>query len=122
MSGQCNNGQIERLLKFLISMPLPDSYHEILQEQISCCSIRVEQYSDCLKILFENHGNTRTFPTELPTLLQGGQILKESGPLSFILLIEKGYVVQFEVVDSGLNEIDWVCFWSHTPIYDVEYD
>lgn len=112
---------IQSLLSFLLTFPLPNSYRAILQEQILRSSIHVEQYNDCFKLLFENNRDAREFPPGLPTLLQGGQVLKDSGPISFQLFVEKGYIVQFEVVDMGLKKIDWDYFWAHTPIYDVEY-
>ena len=113
--------QINRLLQFLLQMPMPNFYRTILREQVSCSSVIVEEYVDCLKILFEDNHRASMFPLGLPTLLQGGQVLKDSGPISFHVFVEKGYLVQFELVDMGLNNIDWDYFWSHTPIYDVDY-
>lgn len=115
------DNHIQSLLRFLIEFPLPTSYRMILREQIMSSVLHIEQYTDCFKILFENKRDTNMFPLDLPTLLQGGQILKESGPISFQLFVENGYVVQFEVVDMGLNEIDWEYFWTHSPVYDIEY-
>ncbi len=58
----------------------------------------------------------RAFPLGIPTLLQDGQVLKDSGPILFSLFVEKRYVVQFEVVDMGLNEIDWEFLVAYTDL------
>lgn len=121
MDNQYHSEFLRSLIDFILRLPLPESYGEILREQIANSTIRTERYSDCLKILFMANQNTKSFPLGLPTLLQGGQIITDRAPISFHLFVENGYVVQFEVVDMGLEKIDWGYFWSHTPVYDIKY-
>lgn len=116
------NELAQALIDFFLSFPIPTLYKDILKEQIAGSSYYIEQYCDCIKILFQKNPNSKTLPLWLPTMLQGCQILKENGPISCQLYVENGYVVQFEVVDMGLNEIDWNYFWSHKPIFDIEYN
>ena len=110
----------KKLIRLILSFPFP--FMDILHEQVSASTISNEVYKDCYTILFEKKENVRLLPNWLPTVPQGCQILKESGPFSCQLYIESGHIVQFEVVDMGLNELDWDYFWTHKPIYDVEYD
>ena len=112
----------QALIAFFMSFPIPSAYKEIMEEQIRDNPFSTERYSDCFKILFVKKTGVRKLPVWLPTLLQGCQILKDDGPISCQLFVEDGYVVQFEVVDMGLNEIDWDYFWSHKAIFDIEYD
>lgn len=110
------------LIAFFMSFPIPSTYKEIMEEQIQDNPFSTEQYSDCFKILFEKKTGVRKLPLWLPTLLQGCLILKDGGPITCLLFVEEGYVVQFEVVDMGSNEIDWHYFWSHKAAFDIEYD
>lgn len=110
----------KKLIDYLMHFPFP--YIDILREQIAACRITNEWYSDCYIIHFHRNENTRQLPLWLPTVSQGCQVLKENGPLSCQLYIESGYIVQFEVIDMGMNKIDWEYLWSHKPIFDVEYD
>ena len=103
-------------------MCFPFPYIDILREQIAVCQITNECYSDCYIIHFHRKKNTRQLPLWLPTVPQGFQVLKENGPLSCQLYIESGYIVQFEVVDMGMNTIDWDYLWSHEPVFDKEYN
>lgn len=109
-----------KLIDYIMRFPFP--YIDILREQISVCEITNEWYSDCYIIHFHRKGNTRQLPQWLPTAPQGCQVIKEGGPISCQLYVESGYIVQFEVVDMGMNEIDWDYLWSHKPIFEVEYD
>ena len=109
------------LIDFFRSFPLPAHYKKILLEQLSACTFFVEQYDDCFKILFRCEPLVDTFPLYLPTLLQGCQMYKNNGPISCQLFIENGYVTQFEVVDMGLNKIDWDFFWSSSAVFDIDY-
>lgn len=109
----------QKLIEFIHTFPMP--YKDIIQEQIRRSAIHIEEYDDCFIIHFLPDKDTPQLPSPLPTLLQGCQVLKESGPLVCDLFVESGYIVQFEVVDMGGNLIDWDYFWSHKPIFDVEY-
>ena len=117
------NEHVEKIIDVILSFPLPATYNKILVEQIAGCTVGVEQYHDCLKLLFKPSIGLKMFPLQIPTLLQGCQIFKESGPISCQLFVEKGYIVQFEIVDMGGNTIDWDFFWHNisNAIYDVEY-
>lgn len=109
-----------KLIDYLMRFPFP--YIDILREQIAACQITNEWYPDCYIIHFHRKKEAKQLPLWLPTVPQGCQVLKENGPLSCQLYIESGYVVQFEVVDMGMNDIDWEHLWSHAPIFDFEYD
>lgn len=110
------------LIDFMLTFPLPRNFKKILQEQVASATFSVEHYEDCFKILFKSKESVKTFPAWTPTLLQSCQLLKDSGPFVCQLFVEKGYIVQFEVVDMGLIKIDWDYFWLHEPIFDIEYD
>ena len=112
---------VKALHIFILSLPFPREYDKAIRDQISTSLITLEQYPECFKMLFTINQKATVLPSKLPTLLQGGQILKDNGPLSFQLFVENGYVVQFEVVDMGGNVIDWDYFFQHTPILDIEY-
>lgn len=112
---------IKALHIFILSFPFPGEYDKIIRDQLCTSLIDIEQYHGCFKMLFKIDENASVLPTTMPTLLQGGQILKDDGPISFQLFVENGYVVQFEVVDMGLNEIDWDYFFQHNPIFDIKY-
>lgn len=110
-----------KLIDYVMRFPFP--YIDIIREQIAACQITNEWYSDCYIIHLKRlNNNTKQLPLWLPTVPQGCQVLKENGPLVCHLYIEAGYVVQIEVVDMGMNEIDWEYLWSHDPIFDSEYD
>lgn len=109
-----------KLIDYIMRFPFP--YIDVLREQIAACQMTNEWYSDCFIIHFHHKKNTKQLPLWLPTVPQGCQILKESGPLICQLYVESGFIVQFEVVDMGMNEIDWEYMWTHKPIFDVEYD
>lgn len=113
---------VSALIAFLLKFPLPSPYSDILQEQIAGSFCSVERYLDCIKLFFRPNDDLRPFPLWFPTMPQGCQILKDGGPLSCQLFIEHGYIAQFEVVDMGLNEIDWDLFWAHKAVFDVEYN
>ena len=108
-----------KLIQFVQKCPFP--FPDILREQLQSARIENEIYQDCYKILFFPDPSSPPFPVKFPTLAQGCQILKDTGPFCCQLFVEDGYVVQFEVVDMGLTEIDWDYFWSNTPIWDIEY-
>lgn len=110
----------KKLIEFILSFPFP--YADILREQITAFSVSNIQYPDCYTIVFDRTEEVRQLPLWLPAMPQGCQVIKESGPISCHLYVESGFVVQFEVVDMGMNEIDWEYFWGHKPIFDVEYD
>ena len=103
-------------------MHFPFPYIDILRDQIAACLITNEWYSDCYIMYFHRKENTKLLPLWLPTVPQGCQVLKENGPLLCQLYIEHGYIVQFEVIDMGMNEIDWEYLWSHKPVFNNEYD
>lgn len=109
-----------RLIDYIMHFPFP--YIDILREQIAVCQITNEWHSDCYIIHFHRKKNTKQLPLWLPTVPQGCQVFKENGPLLCQLYIESGYIVQFEVIDMGMNEIDWEYLWSHKPFFDVVYD
>lgn len=109
-----------KLIDFLMKFPFV--YMDILREQIAACEITHEKYPDCYIIHFHHKKDTAKFPLWLPTMPQSCQILKPTGPLTCQLYIELGYIVQFEVVDMGMNEIDWDYLWSYDPVFDMEYD
>lgn len=113
---------VRRLIDFVLTFPLPSALKDILREQVTDATFTVEHYDDCFKILFEHKKGVKTFPTWVPFLIQSCQFLKDGCPLSCQLFVEKGYVVQFEVVDMGLHKIDWGYLWEHDPIFDIEYD
>ena len=110
----------EKLIDYIMRFPFP--YIDILREQIATCQITNEWHFDCYIMHFHRTQNTIQLPPWLPTAPQGFQVLKENGPLSCLLYVESGYIVQFEVIDMGMNEIDWEYLWSHEPIFDHEYD
>ena len=115
---------VNRLVDYIVSFDLPACYKKILIKQISGSAVKIEQYTDCFKLLFEPRYDVELLPLEIPPLLQGCQILKDSGPISCQLFVEKGYVVQFEVVDMGGNPIEWDFFWANisNAIFDVDYN
>lgn len=119
----CDNDKklAQALIDFMLTFPMPSTHKRILQEQVTGATFSIEHYDDCFKILFDKKSNI-AFPLWTPYLLQSCQVLKNSGPISCQLFVEKGYVVQFEVVDMGLNKIDWDYFWSHDPTFDIQYD
>ena len=103
-------------------MQFPFPYIDTLREQIAACQLTNEWHPDCYIVHFHVNKQVRQLPLWLPTVPQGCQVLKKDGPLSCQLYIEQGYVVQFDVVDMGMNTIDWEYLWSHEPIFDFEYD
>ena len=109
-----------RLVDYILQFPFP--YIDILREQIAVCQITNEWYADCYVMQFHRRKNIKQLPLWLPTVPQGCQVLKENGPLLCQLYVESGYIAQFEVIDMGMNEIDWEYLWSHKPLFDVEYD
>ena len=115
-----NNQINEKLLHYILRFPFP--YLDVLREQVLACQITNEWYSDCYIIHFHQKKNVKPLPLWLPIVPQGFQILKENGPLLCQLYIEHGYIVQLEVIDMGMNEIDWEYLWSHKPLFDIEYD
>lgn len=115
------NGINTKLIDYVMRFPFP--YIDIIREQIAACQITNEWYSDCYKIHFKRLNNdVKQLPLWLPTVPQGCQVLKENGPLVCLLYIEAGYIVQIEVINMGMNEIDWEYLWSHKPVFDIEYD
>ena len=112
----------QNLIDYVLTFPVPRDFKNTLQEQVTSATFSIEHYEDCFKILFKCKDNIKTFPAWMPTLLQSCQLLKDSGPLVCQLFVEKGYIVQFEVVDMGLSRIDWDYFWLQEPIFDIEYD
>ena len=104
------------LIAYLLQLPIP--YIDIVKEQIEDCLVSNEVYSDCFIIHFLPKGNVRALPAWLPTLLQSTHTSKENGPICCQVFVDRGHVVQFEVVDMGLNEIDWAYFF-HMNLFRI---